>query len=185
MKRILNHKLYFFILIIVFFSCKKQEKSIPVNNEEKVVTVTKEEEKVRTNNIIQKIEKSIPLCNNCKPNLTLGELEWLLSLFNKDLSTNDFSSLIFNDVVSFSLCNDKVNSQYVDCFSLFEFKIDNKSNIDEIFKTCNKILTTTIHYKPPQNWLWYKQNNKIYFLYSSYYSINSKEFKTIDSIINN
>lgn len=179
----LNCRLFFylFISISILFSCKNFETTkIRTEREADLKDITTTENK-SLDKLLQRIKESISICNDCTYDFSLKKLEYLFSVFNKDLSTNNFSDLILNDAISFSLCNKKRDLGYLDCFYLFELKVEN--DLDEVFESFDKIPNNTIHYKPPQNWSWYKKNNKIFFLYSKFYDLDSKEFKNIDSII--
>ncbi len=180
-----------FFSLCVFFSCKNSETLKSKTTQETIQETTQEttqETNLKTksddlNEVLKNLQESISLCYNCSSDFNLKQIKFLFSVFNKDLSTDNFSSLILNDDVSFSLCNDKRDSGYIDCFYLLELKVKNSINIDEILKSFNKIPHTTIHYKPPNNWSWFKKNNKIYFLHSEFYDLNGEEFKNVDKLI--
>ena len=168
--------------LFLFFSCKGQESESFKTEVYIFHDCSINFSKSKIDEIKQRIQSKVKIY---EPNLKPSNLmvSGILNSFNKSLKTNAFNKVCKINQIRFLLGKHNYNNFYTDQFNIQEWFVKNKEDATLIYKYLNEIPNKKIYYKPPQNWKWLKDENRIYFIYSETYKSNSEEFKNIFDIV--
>lgn len=174
MKLDFNHLLL--LVTLLFLSCKKNSKK------------TIEDTKPIEISLIQKIETQLKtklqLCYPCIDSFgTKEDIKFLLKTIDKSIKTDVFQSLTIENKLVFSFCSIPHTNGYLDCIYLYELSSKNKNQADQILEKIKTFPKKDIVYKPPKNWIWYKNKNNIYLQYSNTYKPNSQKMLDIKQLL--
>ena len=116
----------------------------------------------------------------CGFEMQMGGVDYLLETLSTDLGTKAFDQI---DVIySVRMC---LNKNPLSCIQVQEWYFKDNEQAHCAKQQLLRVSTTTIHYKPPQNWLWLLNGSRIIFVYSETFPITSNSFMNTVELVKN